>query len=363
MDGCNKMKKYIILSNASNYGGGEKSIEILIESLAKKNLVIIFVENNIHEQALKKIKGNIKVYSFMKGKGVFTTIYNLFLISKYIKEKNNIVISNTNKGAFYLAVLSFFIKFNDRKNILIYIRDYQWKYVRFIFNRLKKAKYIIPTKSLLESPKYTEGINKNNIYVIDNATVVEHNISYKDGKYVLCLANISRWKGLNFLIEAYVSSNLYLNNVKLLICGKVQDEKFNEELYGLINKYNMERYIDIKSFQMDKEKLYLEALFVVNSSIGEFGGPETFGRTIIEAWSYKKAVISFNVGGPKYIIDNNINGFLVEEKNIEEMAKKMRYLYDYKDICQKMGEEGYLKVKSKYNVETMKNKILSCIEK
>ena len=107
--------------------------------------------------------------------------------------------------------------------------------------------------------------------------------------------------------------------------------------------------------------MYEEALFVVSSSISEFGGPETFGRTIIEAWSYKKAVISFNVGGPKYIIDDKVNGFLVEEKNTEEMARKMRCLYEHKDICQKMGEKGYLKVKSMYSIENLKNNIITCI--
>ena len=355
------MRQYIFLSNASGYGGAEKSIELLIDNLAQTDFVIVFVENDIHKKVLKKMKGNLKVYSLKKGKGFIATLSNLYLISKYIKDKTNIVISNTNKGAFYLSLLSFYIDFSNRRNMLVYIRDYQWKYRKFIFKRLKNAKYMIPTKSLLENNKYIEGINKNNIYIINDVTVIQANKTYIEGKYILCLANISRLKGLDFLIKAYFKSKLYLNNIKLLICGNVHDKEFNKELYELINKYDMKQNIEIKSFQRNKDKLYEEALFVVSSSISEFGGPETFGRTIIEAWSYKKAVISFNVGGPKYIIDDKVNGFLVEEKNTEEMARKMRCLYEHKDICQKMGEKGYLKVKSMYSIENLKNNIITCI--
>ena len=121
---------------------------------------------------------------------------------------------------------------------------------------------------------------------------------------------------------------------------------------------------EIKDFQNDEQIkiLYENSLMVINSSISQYGGPETFGRTIIEAWSYKKPVIAFNVGGPKYIIDNGINGFLVEEKNVKELAEKINLLSNNSNLCKIFGNNGYNKVCFEYTTEIIVKKLIKCLK-
>jgi glycosyltransferase involved in cell wall biosynthesis len=92
---------------------------------------------------------------------------------------------------------------------------------------------------------------------------------------------------------------------------------------------------------------------VCNTSISDHGGPETFGRTIIEAWSYEKPVIAFSVGGPKFIIDNNINGLLINEGDILGLANAINTLNNNNNesLRKKLGESGRTKVKDEFLVD------------
>lgn len=347
-------KNMLIISAGKGYGGAEKSIELVIKNLKNKFNILV----GVSDEKLKKnlIEDQINIFSLKNSK--LFIIYNIFILFFKVR-KYDIIIANTNKDAFYLAILS--IIFNlSRKNILVYMRDHQWKFRKFIFKSLKNAKYILPTETLLEDNNYMKKyLNKDQLYVIEEAVDLK-NVSFKMGKYILILANISRLKGIDLLLKAYVNSNVIKDNIKLIICGKVQDDIYFKEILMFITKNKLEPFVEIRDFQDDYQKdiLYRNSLMVINSSISEYGGPETFGRTIIEAWSYKKPVISFNVGGPKYIIDNGINGFLVEEKNIKELSEKISLLSNNRNLCKIFGENGYNKVILKYTVEIIIKKLL-----
>lgn len=348
----------LIISAAKCYGGAEKSIELVIEKLKKKFNILVGVSNEEHKKNL--LKEQVNIFDLKNSK--LFIIYNIFILYFKVK-KYDIIIANTNKDAFYLAILSIFLNLN-KKDILIYIRDHQWKFRKYIFKSLKNVKYILPTETLLEDDNYIKKyVEKSQLYVIEECVELK-DVPYKMGKYILILANISRLKGIDLLLKAYVESNVIRRNIKLIICGKVQDNIYFEELLMFITKNKLENFVEIRDFQNDIEKdiLYKNSLMVINSSISEYGGPETFGRTIIEGWSYKKPVISFNVGGPKYIIDNGINGFLVEEKNIKELAEKISLLSNNENLCRSFGENGYNKVFLKYTVEIIIKKLLNCLE-
>lgn len=353
------MEKLLILSGGKGYGGSEKSIEMIAKRLKTDFEIVVGVANKEHEQFFKK--ENIDCFKLYNSKWLL--ICNIYIIYRYITYYN-VILVNTNKDVFCIAILSYFLNLNN-KNILIYVRNHAWKYRKFILKRLNKAKYILPTKSVLEKGNYLKKyINKQNIFIIGEPIEIKKR-KYCRGKYLLSLANISRLKGLDLLIEAYIKSEIYKKNIKLIICGTIRDKVYFNELLNKINENKMNLMIKIEPFQnneLKKDILYKNSLMVINSSISEYGGPETFGRTIIEGWSYKKPVISFNVGGPKYIIDNGINGFLVEEKNIKELAEKISLLSNNENLCRSFGENGYNKVFLKYTVEIIIKKLLNCLE-
>lgn len=88
---------------------------------------------------------------------------------------------------------------------------------------------------------------------------------------------------------------------------------------------------------MDK---YCESsIFVLSSRY------EGFGMVIIEAMACGVPPISFTCPcGPKDIIDDGIDGLLVENGDIEGLAEKICYLIEHEDARKKMGEQARINV-------------------
>jgi glycosyltransferase involved in cell wall biosynthesis len=83
---------------------------------------------------------------------------------------------------------------------------------------------------------------------------------------------------------------------------------------------------------------------------------EPFGLVAIEAMALKKPVIANNVDGLKEIIENNVNGFLLDIKNTQEFAEKIKFLYQNKAERKKMGEAGLARFEQNFSAEKfMKN--------
>ncbi|MCK9368853.1 glycosyltransferase family 4 protein [Candidatus Dojkabacteria bacterium] len=70
---------------------------------------------------------------------------------------------------------------------------------------------------------------------------------------------------------------------------------------------------------------------------------ESFGIVYLEAWIYKKPVIGCNIGSVSEVIDNNVDGFLVEFDNIKEISEKLLKLIQNPKLREEMGEKGYAK--------------------
>ena len=96
--------------------------------------------------------------------------------------------------------------------------------------------------------------------------------------------------------------------------------------------------------------------------MSKFGGPESFGRTIVEAWSHRKPAIAFRCGGPKYLISDGDDGYLVEEGNVEELARRMLGLCADKILRIRMGERGYEKALSHFSESRLLPMLCSWLE-
>ncbi len=84
---------------------------------------------------------------------------------------------------------------------------------------------------------------------------------------------------------------------------------------------------------------------------------EAFGMVLIEAMACSKAVIASNLPGVRSVVDNGINGMLVNPGDITDLSQKMRYLLDNKDIRDNFGVEGHKKVEKNYSWDKIAQKL------
>ena len=105
---------------------------------------------------------------------------------------------------------------------------------------------------------------------------------------------------------------------------------------------------------VDENKKYeiLEACDIFASP----SGFESFGITILEAWSKKKPVIASDIKATRDLIRDGEAGLLVEYKNISQLAETIIRLIDGPGLRKKIGEKGYKELQKNYTKEIIGEK-------
>jgi glycosyltransferase involved in cell wall biosynthesis len=92
------------------------------------------------------------------------------------------------------------------------------------------------------------------------------------------------------------------------------------------------------------------SIFVLPSLI------ESFPFSILEAMSSGSAVIASNVGGVPEIIDDEVDGLLVQPGNPEILAKKILFLLDNESETKKLSKKAREKILGEFTSEIMSNR-------
>ncbi len=106
----------------------------------------------------------------------------------------------------------------------------------------------------------------------------------------------------------------------------------------LSNKFIFTGYKDdVRSYLKDFD------IFVLTSDY-----PDPFPRSVIEAMSFSKPVVGFNIGGITESVLNNENGYLCDPGDLDEMTERIIDLLDSKSKRTKMGNAGLKRIKNLY---------------
>jgi glycosyltransferase involved in cell wall biosynthesis len=158
---------------------------------------------------------------------------------------------------------------------------------------------------------------------------------------ILFVGQIIRGKGLDLLISAlsFVKEKFHLK-----IIGKGNDKDF---IKTIIKKKKLVGKVSFFDWTDKPEAFYKDAAVIVIPSRWQ----EPFGLIGIEAFSYKKPVIGFNVGGISEWLKNNRNGYLIEPFDLKDMGEKIKDLLNNSNKRKTFGESGYKMIKDKYSKE------------
>lgn len=180
------------------------------------------------------------------------------------------------------------------------------------------------------SKKSLEIIGNGNISGVDTSFFTDTEIKYEDALRELNINNdflsnkfvysfIGRLnvdKGLNELFEAF---DILPQNTCLLIAGELDKEgnSISLELYSKLKKNN--RIICLGFVEDIRLVLKLTNVLVLPSY------REGFPNVLLQSLSMGVPAIATNINGCNEIIIHNHNGWLVETKNYNDLAKKMLY--------------------------------------
>jgi len=176
-----------------------------------------------------------------------------------------------------------------------------------------------------------------NIEVIENAKNEwgDHTAALEN-KQVIAVGRYDYQKGFDRLIEAWRSVYERFPDWKLKIIG---DGESRNELDILVEKHDLNDVIELKMSVSDILQEYLDASFLVMSSRYE-GMP----MVLLEAMSVGLPMVAFACKcGPRDLILDGENGFLVPEGDVPLLAERIMQLIEEQDLRNRMGQAAKIK--------------------
>lgn len=134
--------------------------------------------------------------------------------------------------------------------------------------------------------------------------------------YLLCVGRLEKQKAFHYAIEGFAGVAKEFPNLRLKIVGQGSLE---QDLKQCAVDFGVADRVDLEGFQKDMIPYYLHAKATVLTSFYE-----GFPNVLVESITLGTPVIAFDCpSGPREIIEEGVNGCLVEYFNIKELSLKI----------------------------------------
>jgi glycosyltransferase involved in cell wall biosynthesis len=84
---------------------------------------------------------------------------------------------------------------------------------------------------------------------------------------------------------------------------------------------------------------------------------------VSEAMSYGLPVIASRIGGLPELVDDGVTGLLFEPGNADDLADKIRLLWNSPDLCRRMGDASRKKANQEFGEETYYHRLMSIYDR
>lgn len=203
-------------------------------------------------------------------------------------------------------------------------------------------------------------ITDTKIVVIHNSVFCNNTNKYKkDSKNIIFMGRLEERKGIYDLLKVIKNINNKNFDYKFLLCGDGEIDKVNSKVldYGIKDKVKVLGWVNDE----EKEKIYLNSVLNILPSYNE-GLP----MSILEAMSYGIPTISTYVGGIPDLIDNSVDGILIQPGDIYNLEKSIMYIIQNEkkrvDISQKSFEKIYKNFNLQKNIREIKKIYINLTE-
>lgn len=376
------MKNISILSLHLGYGGIEKSVVALANTMCSKYNVEIAVCYKLYDEpafeldkrvkvkylnddlkpnqlAFKEAFKNRKYIKFVK-EGLYG-VRCLYLRRKtmvdYIKNCCSDVIISTRD------IFNYWLSDYGKEGVLKVGWEHNhfhddYRYATGVVNSAKKLDYLILVSSELQ--KYYSYQLRNSkckcVYIPNSIDKMPTELAPLKSKNLISVGRLSPEKGHLDLLKLF---NLLIKKYpdwKLNIIG---DGTEREKIESYIKKYNLDGKVILHGFQGKK---YVDKMLHDSSIYLMTSYTESFGIVLIEAMSHGIPCVAFDSAeGAREIINSGENGYLIKNRNFNAMLMKVGSLIEKESERIRLGKLARESVK-KYSSDIVKDKWITLIE-
>lgn len=336
------MKKILIISPSKVFGGGETYILSLTSALSQHGVSVLCLNEKLYDlltsRKIKTVKTKSKIRLFFK---LFPMIF----------EKDTILVFNGLPENRLNALMFFFKPF-----VLITHSSEEWGrgYDRNIKSKIRSKinQFLYDKKSvnIVAVCDYAKrnlecNIKKSQITRIYNHSQLSpEKLEVKSEKVELTfgfMGRLSNEKGVEELIniiKIYDSLKLTVAP-KFIIAG---DGYLKTELEEFISSL---KYVDVRYIGFVKAYDFFKKIdcYLLPSKT------EACSIALLEAMSLGIPTIAFRVGGNTELIQNGIDGFLVQAENVEDFYNRMQILNTDRNILIRFRENCFLRYNENFS--------------
>ncbi len=344
-------------------GGIATGVLNLLKSDLQKYFKLICIKNSTTRPSVKKGKIDFLNVVYFLGQFFRFIITMIFVRPQIVQIETSYGISFFKNSLFVV-----FSKILGRKIILsIYggqadsfyndLSPIGKKYVKYILFCCDKIRIEFKRREDFFVKKF--GLPESKIIILPNAVHLEKSAE-KDIKPVTEELNILfvGWlleaKGVFDLLKGIEILKQKGYKLKIKIIGpegragelkRVLDDVQNKDLINIVEVVGEKLSYEMRSF-------YSAADIYVLPTYAE-GLP----YAILEAMSCGLPIISTNVGALPEVIEEGVNGFLIEPGDIRALTEKIEILAKNKKIREEMGKNNYKKIENEYSIDCLVKKL------
>ncbi len=219
-------------------------------------------------------------------------------------------------------------------------------------------KYIVLSKQYVSVLEH-EGIRRENIAVVPHAGFTFYDmgstcITTSANPQILFFGRISKYKGIELLLDALRLIKCSFPNVKLKIVGSGDVAPYAEKINSLkdnitlINKWIRDE--DVADFIKDVDFVVLPYIHATQSGV------------IPLAYAFKKPVLATNVGCLSEQVCEGETGWLVNDLTPRSIADKAIEMLSDRDATKKMGLQAYDYMNRNLTWESSAIKVIKYLE-
>ena len=232
-------------------------------------------------------------------------------------------------------------------------------------NKFHEKRALKNADALLSVSKFTADVTNTIFGLNKDFTIIPNPINYSlfqsdnenwhQDNIILYFGSIIRKKGLlelplifNKVIEKNPNAKLVLvgKDVPDIVSGNQSTWQMMQQLFSEEAIKNVE-YLNGVAYSEIKEKIQHASVCVFPSFA------EAFPVSWLEAMAMEKAIVASDIGWAKEMIDDGVNGFLVNPTNYELFANRINTFLNNEKLCFETGKAARIKIEKCFDIKVL----------